>query len=175
MGYNVKVNGIWYNGTTDAFKNVTTVPGGWANITVWAFNSSGKGSLSIGSVSQSIQIPIELTLIRTSNTPMNDSKTVNLSQGNYTVIINNTNLSELDMNVYDNGTIRTDLSQIFVFNNSSGYSAISYAPGTKSKSKTNYGSNNLSINLNIQKLLNVVFIPYGIKGTMCNVIIRKGA
>ncbi|VVB86953.1 Uncharacterised protein [uncultured archaeon] len=55
--YNVSVNGTWYNGTINTFKNTTTVPHGWVNITVWAYNSSGAGSLSAGSVSQSTQVP----------------------------------------------------------------------------------------------------------------------
>jgi len=55
--YNVSVNGTWYNGTTDTFMNTTTTPGGWVNITVWAFNNSGGGTLSTGSVSQNTQAP----------------------------------------------------------------------------------------------------------------------
>ncbi|MDW7727604.1 MAG: hypothetical protein SCH70_10955 [Candidatus Methanoperedens sp.] len=55
--YNVSVNGTWYNGTINTFENTTTVPHGWVNITVWAYNSSGTGSLSAGSVSQNTQVP----------------------------------------------------------------------------------------------------------------------
>ncbi len=164
--YNVKVNGIWYNGTTDAFKNITTVSGGWANITVWAFNSSGKGSLSAGSISQNTQVQnLELTLIRTNSSRINDSKTVNLSQGNYTVMINNTNLSELDMIVYDNGTTRKDLSQKFVFNIGSKYIS-------KNSANIYPNSNYISINLNVPKLFKVSFVPYGTVGTMCKVTIK---
>jgi len=54
--YNVSVNGTWYN-STNTFKNTTTVPHGWSNITVWAYNSSGPGSLSAGSVIQNTQGP----------------------------------------------------------------------------------------------------------------------
>lgn len=54
--YNVSVNGIWYNGTADTFRNTTTMPHGWANITVWAYNSSGAGSLSSVSISQNTRI-----------------------------------------------------------------------------------------------------------------------
>lgn len=55
--YNVTVNGTMYNGTKN-FMNVTTVPGGWVNITVRAYNSSGSGSLSAGSISQNTQIAV---------------------------------------------------------------------------------------------------------------------
>jgi len=56
--YNVSVNGTWHNGTTDTFYNNSGLsPHGWSNITVWAFNSSGSGTLSAGSVSDNVQIP----------------------------------------------------------------------------------------------------------------------
>ncbi len=170
--YDVNANGIWYNGSTNTFDNITTVPGGWANITVRAFNSSGPGSLSTGHISQNIQLPIELTLIRTNSGPINDSKVVNLSQGNYTVTINNINLSELAMNVFDNRTIIKNLSQLFIFN-SSVNSDISYASVIKSMTKISHVSNNLNINLNVQKELEFEFVPYGDKGTIGYVIIKK--
>jgi subtilisin family serine protease len=62
-------------------------------------------------------VPIDINLIRIKSTPIIASKTINMSQGNYSIIINNTNLSELAMIVYDNGTIRKDLSKKFIFNN----------------------------------------------------------
>jgi subtilisin len=151
--YNVNANGVWYNRSTNTFENITTVPGGWANITVIAFNSSGIGSLSAGSISGSIQLPIELNLIRTNNNPNNDSKIVNISQGNYMVTINNINLSALAMNVYNNGTIIRNLSQKFIYNN--------------------YRSNNQNFNVNIQNPLEFEFVPYGNSGTMCDITIKK--
>jgi len=54
--YNISVSGTWDNGTVNTFKNTTTTPHGWVNITVWAYNSSGTGSLSAGSISQSTQV-----------------------------------------------------------------------------------------------------------------------
>jgi hypothetical protein len=54
--YNISVNGTWYNGTTNTYYNNTVGPHGWSNITVWAYNSSGAGSLSTGSVSQNTQV-----------------------------------------------------------------------------------------------------------------------
>jgi hypothetical protein len=79
--YNVSVNGTWYNGTINTFENTTTVPHGWVNITVWAYNSSGTGALSAGSVSQNTQIlnnlPVQASI---------GSKTVNEGQWlNFTV------------------------------------------------------------------------------------------
>ncbi len=168
--YNINANEIWHNGTTSTFENITTTPGGWANITVWAFNSSGKGTLSSGDLGKSIQVSIELALVRTIGPPINDSSEVNLSQGNYTIKINNINLSELDMNVYDNGTIRKDLSRKFIFNNTK----VSYTvSNVYDEQKIASVPENISINLNIQKLLNVVFIPYGSNGTMCDLRIRR--
>ncbi len=55
--YNVSVNGTWYNGTTNTYYNNMVGPHGWSNITVWAYNSSGTGSLSAGSISQDTQVP----------------------------------------------------------------------------------------------------------------------
>jgi len=54
--YNVSVNGVWYNTTTDTFLNDTCAAHAWQNITVYAWNSS-TGTLSTGSISQNTQIP----------------------------------------------------------------------------------------------------------------------
>jgi len=62
--YNVNLNGVWTNEIADAFVNVTVGPSGWANITVLAYNASGTGTLSEGSVSDSVQAPAgPLTII----------------------------------------------------------------------------------------------------------------
>jgi len=55
--YNVNLNGAWTNGTTSTFTNMSVGPGGWANITVFAYNASGTGTLSAGSVSDEVQAP----------------------------------------------------------------------------------------------------------------------
>jgi len=55
--YNISVNGVWYNTTTDLFYNDTYSAHDWQNITVYAYNSSGAGRLSAGSVSDNKQIP----------------------------------------------------------------------------------------------------------------------
>jgi len=55
--YSVLVNSVWHNGTTDTFYNGSHSAHAWQNITVYAFNSSGTGTLSAGCVSDDIQIP----------------------------------------------------------------------------------------------------------------------
>jgi len=55
--FNVCMNGTWTNETTDTFMNVTAGPSGWANITVWAYNASGAGTLSLGGISDEVQAP----------------------------------------------------------------------------------------------------------------------
>ena len=54
--YNVRVNDVWHNTTTDTFYNDTYAVYEWQNITVYAYNSSGTGSLSETSISQNTQI-----------------------------------------------------------------------------------------------------------------------
>ena len=55
-GYNVTVNGSWYN-TTDSFINLNKPPHGYQNITVQAWNSSGVGTLSAGTLSDNVSLP----------------------------------------------------------------------------------------------------------------------
>jgi len=56
--YNVSVNLTWYNTTTNKYYNNTGLPAhNWSNVTVWAYNSSGNGTLSTGNISQNTQIP----------------------------------------------------------------------------------------------------------------------
>jgi hypothetical protein len=54
--YNVNVNSVWHNGTTDTHYKDTYLPGAWQNITVFAYNSSGAGTLSAASISQNTQV-----------------------------------------------------------------------------------------------------------------------
>ena len=54
--YNVSVNGDWTNGTTALFFNDTYSAHEWQNITIYAYNSTGVGSLSENSVSQNTQL-----------------------------------------------------------------------------------------------------------------------
>ena len=57
--YNVSVNGTWYN-TTNTSMNTTADPSGRVNITVWAWNASGTGTLSAVCVSGDRQALEEL-------------------------------------------------------------------------------------------------------------------
>jgi len=54
--FNVSMNGTWYNGTA-TFLNKSVGPGGWANITVWAYNRTGNGNMSVDDVSDNVQAP----------------------------------------------------------------------------------------------------------------------
>ena len=66
--YNISVNDVWYNGTTNLFYNDTYSAHEWQNITVYAYNSSGSGSLSENSVSQNTQMPNnDITITNTSD------------------------------------------------------------------------------------------------------------
>lgn len=53
-GYNVTWNSSWYN-TTNTYMNKSVGASNWANITVWAWNSSGSGTMSAGNVSDQVQ------------------------------------------------------------------------------------------------------------------------
>ncbi|KAF5438145.1 protein of unknown function (DUF2341), partial [Candidatus Methanophagaceae archaeon] len=55
--YNVSINSVWHNTTTDTFWNDTYTAYAWQNITVYAYNTSGTGTLSTGNVTQNTQAP----------------------------------------------------------------------------------------------------------------------
>lgn len=55
--YNVSYNDVWDNGTTTTHRNESVSGGGWHNITVCAWNSSGVGTLSDTCVEDSIEAP----------------------------------------------------------------------------------------------------------------------
>jgi len=54
--YNVSVNGTWTNGSSNTYKNTSVGPHGWSNLSVFAFNSSGAGTLSAIPLSQNAQV-----------------------------------------------------------------------------------------------------------------------
>ncbi|HEY9246209.1 MAG TPA: metallophosphoesterase, partial [Candidatus Methanoperedens sp.] len=54
-GYNVSVNGVWTNDTSN-YSNISLSAHAWQNVTVYAFNASGNGSLSIEGISKNTQI-----------------------------------------------------------------------------------------------------------------------
>ena len=56
--YNVSIGAVWYNTTTTTYYNDSGLSAhAWSNVTVWAYNSSGPGSLSFGSISDDVRIP----------------------------------------------------------------------------------------------------------------------
>ena len=57
--YHVNWNETWYNNTVNTYMNKSVGASNWANITVFAWNSSGNGTLSVGSVSDQVQAPSE--------------------------------------------------------------------------------------------------------------------
>ncbi|TFH47453.1 MAG: hypothetical protein E4G94_00010, partial [ANME-2 cluster archaeon] len=83
--YNVSINGLWLNGTTDTYYNNSVGPYGWSNISVWAYNNSGSGSLSLIPISQNTQVvtntpPFIYLLDPQNNSIINDcNQTINLS------------------------------------------------------------------------------------------------
>ncbi|NJD51783.1 MAG: hypothetical protein FIB07_02845, partial [Candidatus Methanoperedens sp.] len=54
--FNISVNGSWVNGTSINYSNNSVQPHGWSNISVWAYNNSGNGSLSLTAASDNIPI-----------------------------------------------------------------------------------------------------------------------
>ena len=62
--YNVSVNGIWTNGTTNTYNNTTVAAHGWSNISVYSYNSSGTGTLNTTPVSQNSQLTNNLVTDR---------------------------------------------------------------------------------------------------------------
>jgi len=57
--YNVSVNGIWYNGTTNTYYLHNVGWNSWSNISVYAWNSTGSGLLNQTPISQSFKTPIQ--------------------------------------------------------------------------------------------------------------------
>jgi len=55
--YNVSWNGTWHNDTTNTYMNDSVGASGWANTTVFAWNSTDSGALSAGSISDQVQAP----------------------------------------------------------------------------------------------------------------------
>lgn len=84
--YNVSVNGIWTNGTNIAFYNSSVSPDSWINISVWAYNNSGIGSISSAPTTQ-------------------DTQAGSTGQENWIILNNNTGeLTVNDSYSLDNGT-----------------------------------------------------------------------
>ncbi len=60
--YNVTQNGTWTNGSANNM-NKTVGPHGWSNITVYAYNTSGTGTLNSTSISSSTQLANNLPVL----------------------------------------------------------------------------------------------------------------
>lgn len=84
----------------------------------------------------------------TTGPEIKDSRNISLEQGNYSIKIKNINLTKVDMKVYENGIIRKDLSQMFLFNK----------------------SNDIEFSLDVEDTFNIIFIPYGRKESLGYVI-----
>lgn len=66
--YNTSIdNGLtWNNGSVDRYLNISDVgPHGYSNITIYAYNNSGGGSLSDNNVTESTQIPNNAPVLNT--------------------------------------------------------------------------------------------------------------
>lgn len=57
--YNVTHNGTWTNDTINSYYNVTVGYNTWSNITIYAYNSSGGGTLNNTGASQNVKTPEE--------------------------------------------------------------------------------------------------------------------
>ena len=62
--YNVSLdNGSWYNDTATSLNVTGLGAEGWANITVWAFNETGSGNMSVSGVSDEVQAPADTVTV----------------------------------------------------------------------------------------------------------------
>ena len=82
--YNVSWNLSWYNNTLTAYMQKEVGASNWGNITVYAFNSSGNGSLSAGSISDNVQAPAYVPTDYPPATPTSLANTTGNSWVNYT-------------------------------------------------------------------------------------------
>ena len=55
--YNVSQNGSWTNGSSDAFMNTEVGAHGYSDIVVYAYNNSGDGTLSAGTLTDNVTVP----------------------------------------------------------------------------------------------------------------------
>ncbi len=99
-------------------------------------------------------VEILLNLIVKSDSPNKNAKKVSLSKGNYSLTITNRNLSKVNMKVYENGVFRNNLSSSYKLRRSQVV--------------------NSNINITAPEL-DFMFIPYGDKGSMGTVTIRRSS
>jgi photosystem II stability/assembly factor-like uncharacterized protein len=75
--YNISINGTWTNGTTLTYSNDTVGPHGTSTIIVYAYNTSTGGTLSSGSLTDSVTIPNNpITITNTSDAIVDEGMTV---------------------------------------------------------------------------------------------------
>ncbi len=61
--FNVSQNGTWTNGSSALFMNVSVSPHGWSNTSVYAYNSSGTGTLNQTPISMNTQVPNNVPIL----------------------------------------------------------------------------------------------------------------
>lgn len=89
-------------------------------------------------------IPNKISIIRTNGSPIDDQKFINLSQGSYQIAIHSDNLTGMQMSAFENGTLRNDLISVFNF----------------------HDIKDFNIELNVNNNLEVIFTPFGIRGSL---------
>ncbi|CAD7767048.1 MAG: S-layer protein [Candidatus Argoarchaeum ethanivorans] len=109
--YNVSMNGTWHNNSADTFMNVSVGPSGWANITVYAYNNSGTGTLSTGKISDSVQAPAAPTYFPPDPTGL--VNTTGKYWANYTWNAGTGNITD-SYNVSMNGTWHNNSADTFM-------------------------------------------------------------
>ena len=97
--YNVSVNGVWHNTTTDTFRNDTYTAHAWQNITVYAWNRNTETLLE-GCISQNTQIP---------NNPTTVTNTSDRSGGGGENVYVDYNADDVDSDTPTFSCNRTDL------------------------------------------------------------------
>lgn len=129
----------------------TVSPGNYTNIAMVTSTSSDNNAGN--NTAQDINIvEVILDLIVKHGPPDESAKNVSLLNGNYSIIINNSNLSKIYMMVYENGILREDLSAKFKLNK----------------------SQFISFNMNFASPeLDFVFVPYGDNGSTGRITIRR--
>ena len=95
-----------------------------------------------------------LNLLVNSDSSSKNAKQVSLLKGNYSITISNSKLSKIDMNVYENGVLRKNLSSEYEL---------------KKSQVVNFNINIVSSKLDFK------FIPYGDKGSTGTVTIRRSS
>ena len=102
--FNISVNDVWYNGSTNLFYNDTYSAHEWQNITIYAYNSSGSGTLSEGSASNNKQIPNNVPVLSDVSSSYNlyENETLSIdashSDDDSDTITYSDNASEWDIN-----------------------------------------------------------------------------